>query len=288
MGGIKHRIAAKLAHWKRSSGLQLGIPLRQRPELAEAIESRLKGLGGTPISNLPSSRLIEIDDNGHKNWLILCGNERRFRTRLVLFPGARDNIVVIGNSADVPREIRFEKSGNLAVVGDGVRWCVVKMRFISDHGTISLGRDSIFNGTEIVVEGEKCTVEIGEDSLFAPGTTIRSSDLHGIYEIESGEWINRPASVKIEPHVWLGQDVLVLKGSRIGGGSVIAARSVVTGEVPRYTISVGAPARPIRTGICWSLEREPQPEHHEAIKIRISNSMYGQENPYGSGVNKRA
>lgn len=51
----------------------------------------------------------------------------------------------------------------------------------------------------------------------------------------------------LEDNVWIGFDVCVLPGVTIGEGSVVGARSVVTSDVPAYTIAAGNPARPIRT-----------------------------------------
>lgn len=46
--------------------------------------------------------------------------------------------------------------------------------------------------------------------------------------------------------VWIGYDALIMPGVKIGNGAIISARSVVTGDVPAYTIVGGNPARPIR------------------------------------------
>ncbi|KHD75254.1 acetyltransferase [Actinoplanes utahensis] len=46
--------------------------------------------------------------------------------------------------------------------------------------------------------------------------------------------------------VWLGYGVTVMPGVRIGHGAIVAAGSVVTSDVPDYTIVGGNPARPIR------------------------------------------
>ena len=48
--------------------------------------------------------------------------------------------------------------------------------------------------------------------------------------------------VVIEDNVWIGEYSLILKGVRIGKGSVVAANSVVTKDVPPYSIVAGNPA----------------------------------------------
>lgn len=45
--------------------------------------------------------------------------------------------------------------------------------------------------------------------------------------------------VIIEDDVWVGQNAIILKGVRVGEGSIIGAGSVVTKDVPPYTIHVG-------------------------------------------------
>ncbi|KAF0092999.1 MAG: streptogramin A acetyl transferase [Puniceicoccaceae bacterium 5H] len=47
--------------------------------------------------------------------------------------------------------------------------------------------------------------------------------------------------------VWLGYNVLIMPGVKIGDGAIIAAGSVVTQDVPAYTIAGGNPAKPIRS-----------------------------------------
>jgi virginiamycin A acetyltransferase len=46
--------------------------------------------------------------------------------------------------------------------------------------------------------------------------------------------------------VWIGSEALVMAGARIGDGAIVAARSVVTGDVPAYGVVGGNPARLVR------------------------------------------
>jgi acetyltransferase-like isoleucine patch superfamily enzyme len=61
--------------------------------------------------------------------------------------------------------------------------------------------------------------------------------------------------VRIGDNVWIGFDACVLPGVSIGEGSIIGARSVVTEDIPAYTIAAGNPARRVRA-------IEPGERHH--------------------------
>lgn len=47
--------------------------------------------------------------------------------------------------------------------------------------------------------------------------------------------------------VWIGYDALIMPGVKIGNGAIISSRSVVTSDVPAYTVVGGNPAKPIKT-----------------------------------------
>jgi acetyltransferase-like isoleucine patch superfamily enzyme len=52
--------------------------------------------------------------------------------------------------------------------------------------------------------------------------------------------------ILVEDDVWIGTDALVMSGVRIGKGAIIGAGSVVTRDIPAYSISCGNPARAIK------------------------------------------
>jgi len=90
------------------------------------------------------------------------------------------------------------------------------------------------------------SVTIGEDVAIAEEVMIRDSDNHEV----SG----RPhpsAPIVIEDHVWIGMRCTILKGVTIGSGSIIAAGSVVTRDVPPTSLAAGVPATVRRSGVDW-------------------------------------
>jgi acetyltransferase-like isoleucine patch superfamily enzyme len=90
-------------------------------------------------------------------------------------------------------------------------------------------------------------VQIGNRVTVGSNTTIMDTDFH---PIEASERRSHPADavtapVIIEDEVFIGLSCLILKGSRIGTGSVIGAGSVVVGEIPAKVVAAGNPARVI-------------------------------------------
>lgn len=96
---------------------------------------------------------------------------------------------------------------------------------------------------------ESSVICIGSDCLFGRDCEIRASDGHYIYQ--NGERINKSKSVEIGDHVWLANEVLVLKGVKIGRDSVVGARSLVTKNIDNNCLAVGNPAKIIRQDIVW-------------------------------------
>jgi len=78
------------------------------------------------------------------------------------------------------------------------------------------------------------SIQGGDHNYDKPGTPICFS--------------GRPVmpSTIIEDDVWIGHRAIIMAGTRIGRGAIIAAGAVVTKDVPPYTIAGGVPARRIR------------------------------------------
>ena len=73
-------------------------------------------------------------------------------------------------------------------------------------------------------------------------------------------WDNK-GDIVIGNDVWIGYEAVILAGVTIGDGAVIGARTVVTKDVPPYTIVGGMPAKPIK-------KRFPQERIDTLLKIK--------------------
>ena len=152
----------------------------------------------------------------------------------------------------------YHKKGKGAIVRPRTRMDVVPWnKFeLGSHSTIE-DYSAINNGVGDVIIGNRTKiglsntiigpVTIGNDIRLAQNITV--SGLNHIYED-----INLPihkqgvttSPIVIEDETWIGANVVVLAGVTIGKHSVIAAGSVVTKDIPPYSIAVGNPARVVK------------------------------------------
>lgn len=122
-------------------------------------------------------------------------------------------------------------------------------------GSVTIG-DRTFIGASTLVCAEK--IEIGDDVLVSWGCTIVDHNSHPLaWQERSGDvsdWFEgrkdwtrvERAAVRIGNKAWIGFNAIILKGVTIGESAVVGAGSVVTRDVPAYTVVAGNPARPIR------------------------------------------
>lgn len=111
--------------------------------------------------------------------------------------------------------------------------------------------------------GEGANLTIGSFCSLATNITVFLGGNHRsdwistfpfghIYQdkIKSPKLIGHPSTngdIKIGSDVWIGHGSTIMSGIEIGSGSIIAANSVVTKDVPPYTIAGGNPAKLIKT-----------------------------------------
>jgi len=112
----------------------------------------------------------------------------------------------------------------------------------SESPSISIG-DNVFVGCSCEFNITK-NIKVGSDSLIASGCKFIDHD-HGFAlgkQIGPG---GEEASITLEKNVWLGCNVVVLKGVTIESGAIVAAGAVVTKSIPSNEIWGGVPAKKI-------------------------------------------
>ena len=109
---------------------------------------------------------------------------------------------------------------------------------------------------EKLVIGKFCSIACGTRFLFnCANHTLNSLSTYTFplfyeeWNLEKSNvvsaWDNK-GDIIIGDDVWIGYEAVIMSGVHVGNGAIIAARAVVTKDVPPYTIVGGTPAREIR------------------------------------------
>lgn len=124
---------------------------------------------------------------------------------------------------------------------------------------------------ERLIIGRFCSIACGAKFLFNSANHTQRSLSTYIFPVLFEEWnldVDRipeawdnKGDIVVGNDVWIGYEAVILAGVTIGDGAIVAARAVVTKDVPPYTIVGGVPARPIR-------RRFSQPEIDRLLALR--------------------
>ena len=146
---------------------------------------------------------------------------------------------------------QYIKIGTGFTTGFNCRLDAFNINNLNEKYLIEIGENVEINDDVHIGAVEK--IVIGDNVLIASKVYI-SDHNHGSYK---GEEQDSPMSmpkkrkiysspIKIERNVWIGEFVSILQGVTVGEGSIIGTMSVVTKDIPPYTIVVGSPAKPIK------------------------------------------
>ncbi len=138
------------------------------------------------------------------------------------------------------KKAMFARCGKEVYIGE--RGCFT-------YENIELG-DHVFISTDVNFMSTRAKVLIGDHTMIGARTFIVTGnhrvDIKGKFLDEVTDEDKRPEDdqdVVIEGDNWIGVGVCILKGVTIGRGAVVAAGSVVTKDVPPYSIVGGVPAK---------------------------------------------
>ncbi len=145
--------------------------------------------------------------------------------------------------------------------------CIVSGSFIfeSKDGHVNIGNHSFIGGSTFI---SRSNISVGNNVTIAWGCTIYDHNSHSLdylerrrdiddelWSLRNGQstYINKNwDSVKSSPiticdDAWIGMNCIILKGVTIGEGAVVGAGSVVTKDVPAWTVVAGNPAKVVKT-----------------------------------------
>lgn len=170
--------------------------------------------------------------------------------RYLLFRGA---MIKRGASVTINQPTFFHGNGRISL-GEGVVFGFVHGGYYRKHvseliarleiSRITLGEGTLCNNNLLISAWE--SIEFGCNCLIGHNCEFSDADGH---ELDPARRLEFPGVVKpvlIGNNVWFGNNCKVLKGTKIGDNSIVAAGSVVSGEFGANVIIGGVPARVIK------------------------------------------
>ncbi|MDP4181395.1 MAG: acyltransferase [Bacillota bacterium] len=146
--------------------------------------------------------------------------------------GAGVSVIRKNAAIKVGRKVQLYKGVKLSAFGN------------ENFSEIIIGNNTSIGDRTEIHSGKR--VEIGNGCNISWDVCIMDRDYH---KFNSQKEEIKP--VKIGNDVWIGCNVLILKGITIGDGAVIAAGSVVTKDVEPKTLVGGNPAKVLKEDIYW-------------------------------------
>jgi acetyltransferase-like isoleucine patch superfamily enzyme len=116
-----------------------------------------------------------------------------------------------------------------------------------DAARVSIGAGTFLNLGTMVASME--LVEIGDHCMFANGCFVTDANHRFDDPDKPITWqgFDSKGPTRIGDNVWCGAHVVITSGVTIGERCVIGANSVVTTDIPPFSIAAGVPARVLRT-----------------------------------------
>lgn len=116
--------------------------------------------------------------------------------------------------------------------------------FYCDYGkNIEVGKNLFANYNCTILDVEK--VKIGDNCQMAPNVAIYTAG-HPVHPVSRNSAYEYGKEITIGDNVWIGGNTVVCPGVHIGNNVVIGAGSVVTKDIPDWSIAAGNPCRVIR------------------------------------------
>ena len=154
-----------------------------------------------------------------------------------------DETARISPLADIEESVR----GTKIVVGEGAMIdAFVKIKPTGGTGDVRIGPHSYINSGCVLYTGNG--IDIGSHVAVAANCTF--APVNHAFErrdklIVEQRFQPSRGGIIVEDDCWIGAGVVLLDGAILRRGSVVGALSLVRGELPEYSISVGNPARTI-------------------------------------------
>lgn len=186
-----------------------------------------------------------------------------------LFFGRSSGLVLVGKGVSI-RYAKYLEAGRDLIIEDYAEVNCLAIQKIRIGNRVSIGKFAIIRPSNSyggeVGEGLKignnsnigpysyigCSgyIEIGDNVMISPRVSIYAENhVFDRTDIVMKEQGVKKQFVKIEDDCWIAANSIILAGVTIGKGAVVSAGSVVTKDVPPYSVVAGVPARIIKQRI---------------------------------------
>lgn len=179
----------------------------------------------------------------------------------------QDNEIICANGkfSMVKSQITFHGFNNILYIEDGAKLVNARLNFkgnnscvfirktrtdrvnmimdIYHNSLLFMDKGCSINGNIQIIVSEQCHFIVGKDCMFSSGGIVRNTDAHLLYEIETNKRMNQSRDILIGDHVWIGQNVTIMKAPYIGSGSILGIGTVAKSRVPNNSILSGNPGK---------------------------------------------
>ena len=143
-----------------------------------------------------------------------------------------------------PSQTREREQLLREILGTAPRHFNIVSPFLCDYGhNIHVGENFFANYNCVMLD--EAPITIGDNVLIAPNVGLYTAG-HPIDVERRNQWLEYAWPITIGNNVWICGGVTIAPGVTIGDNSIIAAGSVVTGDIPANVIAGGNPCRVIR------------------------------------------
>lgn len=203
------------------------------------------------IYNLISFNKIKI--KGKNNIIKKSGN---FLKKCKIIILGNNNVIDLGDTS-------YLSNTNITIIGDNNKIVIGKKVYVNSgdfyfedsENILNIGDKTIIAGNTHLALTEGKQINIGRECLFSSNIVLRTGDSHSILN-ENGERTNCSKDIMLENHIWVTQNVTILKGVKIAQNSILATGSIVTKSFNRPNVIIaGNPAKIVKENINWCNKR---------------------------------
>lgn len=142
--------------------------------------------------------------------------------------------IAFGSHVNIEGRVKMAKR---IVLDDNVEVRNRTKEILEIDSGVSINRNTVIRGKVHI----GCNCSIAPNCMIV-GTNHRFTDL----ELDIKDQGNTIKGIEIKSNVWIGANSVILDGVTIGTGTVIGAGSIVTKDIPPYSVAVGNPCRVIK------------------------------------------